>query len=99
MATDRQNRPMVDGAMARDIEPAEASTKSTQLEVINLRLEFLSMALAALAGQMPDREAGHAARVIGEKIIEYLGREPVSEDAERAVAEDLAAILSALRQR
>ena len=70
-----------------------------QLETINLRLDFVSMVLAVLARSLPPREAAHAVNVIGERVIEQLGRSPVSESADEAVAADLAPIIAALQQR
>ena len=37
--------------------------------------------------------------MIGERVVEQLGRDPVSESAEEAVAADLAPIIAALQQR
>ncbi len=73
--------------------------KSKQLEVINMRLDFMGVVLAVLARALPPREAAHAVRVIGERVVEQLGRDPASESAEEAVAADLALILAALQQR
>ena len=73
--------------------------KVNQLEVINMRLDFACMALAVLARSLPPREAAHALRVIGERVVEQLGREPASENADEAVAADLAPIIAALQQR
>ena len=73
--------------------------KSKQLEVINMRLDFMSMVLAVLARALPPREAVHAVQRIGERVVEQLGREPAAESAEEAVAADLAPILAALQQR
>ena len=70
-----------------------------QLETINLRLDFVSMVLAVLARSLPPQEAAHAVNVIGERVIEQLGRSPVSESADEAVAADLAPIIAALQQR
>lgn len=70
-----------------------------QLEVIHMRLDFMSMVLAVLAKSLSPREAAHAVQVIGERVIEQLGRDPVSESAEEAVAADLAPIIAALQQR
>jgi len=52
-----------------------------------------------LARSLPPREAAHAVQVIGERVVEQLGRDPVSESAEEAVAADLAPIIAALQQR
>lgn len=73
--------------------------KAKHLETINLRLDFLSMVAAVLARSLPPREAAHAVHAIGERLIEQLGRQRVSESAEEAVAADLAPILAALQQR
>ena len=70
-----------------------------QLEVIHMRLDFMSMALAVLARSLSPREASHAVQVIGERVIEQLGRDPVSESVEEAVAADFAPITAALQQR
>lgn len=70
-----------------------------QLETINLRLDFVSMVLAVLARSLPPQEAAHAVNVIGDRVIEQLGRSPVSESADEAVAADLAPIIAALQQR
>lgn len=70
-----------------------------QLDAINMRLDFMSMVLAVLARSLPPREAAHAVQVIGELVVEQLGRHPVSESAEEAVAADLAPIIAALQQR
>lgn len=70
-----------------------------QRETINLRLDFVSMVLAVLARSLPPQEAAHAVNVIGERVIEQLGRSPVSESADEAVAADLAPIIAALQQR
>ena len=70
-----------------------------QLDAINMRLDFMSMVLAVLARSLPPREAAHAIQVIGERVVEQLGQQPVSESAEEAVAADLAPIIAALQQR
>lgn len=70
-----------------------------QLEVINMRLDFMSMVLAVLARSLSPREAAHAVQVVGDRVIAQLGRDPVSESAEEAVAADLAPIIAALQQR
>ncbi|MDP1691746.1 MAG: hypothetical protein Q8L49_07320 [Burkholderiaceae bacterium] len=70
-----------------------------QLDVINMRLDFQSMVLAVLARSLPPREAAHAVHVIGERVVEQLGRDPVSESAEEAVAADVTPIIAALQQR
>ena len=70
-----------------------------QLEVIHMRLDFMSMVLAVLARSLSPREAAPAVKVIGERVIEQLGRDVVSESAEEAVAADLAPIIAALQQR
>lgn len=70
-----------------------------QRETINLRLDFVSMVLAVLARSLPPQEAAHAVNVIGERVIEQLGRSPVSKSADEAVAADLAPIIAALQQR
>ncbi len=84
---------------AGDVPVTEAPLKSKQMEVINMRLDFMSMVLAVLARSLPPREAAHAVQVIGERVVEQLGRDPVSESAEEAVAADLAPIIAALQQR
>ena len=86
-------------AMAGDLPVTETIMSAEQLDVINLRLDFQSMVLAALARSLPPREAAHAVQVIGERVVEQLGRDPVSESAEEAVAADLAPIIAALQQR
>jgi hypothetical protein len=73
--------------------------ESKQIEVINLRLEFMGMVIAVLAKSLPPLQAAHAVRAIGERVVEQLGRAPVSRSAEEAVAADLAPILAALRER
>lgn len=70
-----------------------------QLEAINMRLDFMSMVLAVLARSLPPREAAHAVQLIGERLVDQLGREPVSESGEEAVAADLAPIVAALQRR
>lgn len=87
----------IDRGVARDTGVAEAQLSSTRLEVINLRLEFLSMVVAVLARELPQPQATHVAQGVAEKIVGYLAREPVSEDAEEAVAKDLAPIMDSLR--
>ncbi len=77
----------------------KTATKAEALDVINLRLDFLRMVLSVLAGSLPPREAAHAVQMIGERVIERLGRGPVPEGAEEAVAADLAPVLGALRRR
>ena len=47
--------------------------KAKQVEVINMRLDFMSMVLAVLARSLPPREAAHAVQVIGERVVEQLG--------------------------
>ena len=86
-------------AHAGDGPVAEEAMEASQLEVIHMRLDFMSMVLAVLARSLPPREAAHAVQVIGERVIEQLGRDPVSESAEEAVAADLAPIIAALQQR
>ena len=73
--------------------------KSMQMEVMNTRLDFISMVLAVLARSLPPREAAHAVQVIGERVVEQLGRGPAPEGAEEAVAADLAPIIAALQRR
>jgi hypothetical protein len=70
-----------------------------QVEAINMRQDFTNMVLAVVASSLSPREAAHAVKVIGERVIEQLGRDPVSEIAEEAVAADLATIIAALQQR
>lgn len=70
-----------------------------QIEVIKTRLDFMSMVMAVLARSLPPREAAHAVQVISALVVEQLGQEPASENAEEAVAADLAPILAALQQR
>lgn len=70
-----------------------------QLDAINMRLDFMSMVLAVLTRSLLPREAAHAVQVIGERVVEQLGRQPVSESAEEAVVADLAPIIAALQQR
>lgn len=86
-------------AVAGGVPDPENLLKAKHLEAINLRLDFLSMVLAVLARSLPPREAAHAVHAIGERLIEQLGRQRVSESAEEAVAADLAPILAALQQR
>lgn len=57
-----------------------------QTEAMNMRLDFQGMVLAMVAGSMSPQEAAHAVQVIGEQVVEQLGRDPVSESAEEAVA-------------
>jgi hypothetical protein len=85
--------------IAGEVPATEAPMKSKELEVINLRLDFMGMVLGVLAGALPPREAAHVVQLIGERIGQQLGREPASKDAEAAVAADLALILAALQQR
>ena len=85
-------------AHAGGLPVPEATMKAKQLEVINLRLDFMSMVLAVLARSLPPLEAARAVQVIGERVVEQLGRNP-AEAAEAAVAADLAPILAALQQR
>lgn len=85
--------------IAGDVPVTEAHMNSKQLEVINMRLDFMSMVLAILARTLPPREAAHAVQLIGERAVEQLGREPACESAEEAVAADLAPIIAALQQR
>lgn len=73
--------------------------KTEQLEVINMRLDFISMVLAVLARSLPPLEAAHALQLIRERVVEQLGRAPAPESAEEAVAADLAPIIAALQQR
>lgn len=86
-------------AVAGRVPVPESLMKAKQVEVINMRLDFISMVLAVLAGSLPPREAARAAHVIGERVIEQLERLPVSRSAEEAVAADLAPIIAALQQR
>ena len=69
-----------------------------QIDVINMRLDFMSMVLSVLARSMSPLEAARAVRVIGERVIEQLGQVPEAA-AEEAVVADLAPILAALQQR
>jgi hypothetical protein len=85
--------------MVGDVPAAEAVMTEEQLEVIHMRLDFMSMVLAVLARSLSPREAAHAVKVIGERVIEQLGRDVASESAEEAVAADLAPIIAALQQR
>ena len=87
------------GVMVGDVPAAEAVMTEEQLEVIHMRLDFMSMVLAVLARSLSPREAAHAVKVIGERVIEQLGRDVASESAEEAVAADLAPIIAALQQR
>jgi hypothetical protein len=73
--------------------------KSKQLEVIHMRLDFMSMVLAVLAQVAATAGSRPCGQVIGERVIEQLGRDPASESAEEAVAADLAPIIAALQQR
>lgn len=77
----------------------ETPMSAERLDAINMRLDFMSMVLAVLARSLPPREAAHAVQVIGERVVEQLSRDPVSESAEEAVAADLAPIIAALQQR
>lgn len=87
------------GAIAGEVPVSEIPMSAEQLDAINMRLDFMSMVLAVLARSLPPREAAHAVQVIGERVVEQLGRQPVSESAEEAVAADLAPIIAALQQR
>jgi hypothetical protein len=73
--------------------------RAKQLEVLKLRLDFMSMVLAVLSRSLPPREAAHALQVISGRVVEQLGRERASACAEAAVAADLAPVLAALQQR
>lgn len=73
--------------------------KSNQVEVINMRLDFMRTVLAVLARSLPPREAAHAVQVIGARVVEQLQRDSASKSAEEAVAGDLAPIMAALQQR
>ena len=53
--------------------------KSKQMEVINMRLDFMAMVLTVLARSLPPREAAHALQVIGERVLEQLGHDPAPE--------------------
>ena len=99
MVGDRSCRTGNHAAHAGDVPVTEATMKAQQVEVINMRLDFMSMVLAVLARSLPPREAAHAVHVIGERVVEQLGCDPVSESAEEAVAADLAPIIAALQQR
>jgi hypothetical protein len=85
--------------MAGDVPAPEVPMKLKPLEVINLRLDFMRMVLAVLARALPPLEAARAVQLIGERVVEQLGREPASETVEEAIADDLAPILAALQQR
>jgi hypothetical protein len=50
--------------------------KAKQVEVINMRLDFMSMVLAVLARSLPPREAAHAVQVIGERVRRTVGPRP-----------------------
>lgn len=63
------------------------------IEVIRMRLDFLSMVLSVMARSLPPLEAARAVQVIGERVIAQLGRDP-AELAEEAVVADLAPILA-----
>lgn len=69
------------------------------MDVVNMRLDFVTMVLATLARALPPREAAHALQVIGERVVQQLAQGPVIESAEEAVAADLAPIIAALRHR
>ena len=84
---------------AGDVPVTEAPLKAKQLEVVNMRLDFMAMVLTVLARSLPPREAAHALQVIGERVLEQLGHDPAPESAEEAVATDLAPIIAALQQR
>ena len=99
MVGDNRCRTGNHAAHAGDAPVTEATMKAKQVEVINMRLDFMSMVLAVLARSLPPREAAYAVQVIGERVVEQLGRDPVSESAEEAVAADLAPIIAALQQR
>lgn len=59
-------------AHAGDAPATEATMKAKQVEVISMRLDFMSMVLAVLARSLPPREAAHAVQVIGERVVEQL---------------------------
>ena len=84
---------------AGNVPVTEAHLKAKQLEVINMRLDFMAMVLTVLARSLPPREAAHALQMIGERVLEQLGHDPAPESAEEAVAADLAPIIAALQQR
>ena len=84
---------------AGDVPVTEALLKAKQLEVINMRLDFMAIVLTVLARSLPPREAAHALQVTGERVLEQLGHAPAPESAEQAVAADLAPIIAALQQR
>ena len=86
------------GASAGDVPVRKEPAMAEQIDVINMRLDFMSMVLSVLARSMSPLEAARAVRVIGERVIEQLGQVPEAA-AEEAVVADLAPILAALQQR
>ena len=57
MVGDSRSRSGKHGDLAGDVPVTETLMKSKQLEVINMRLDFMSMVLAVLARALPPREA------------------------------------------
>ena len=86
------------GVSAGDVPVRKELAMTEQIDVINMRLDFMSMVLSVLARSMSPLEAARAVRVIGERVIEQLGQVPEAA-AEEAVVADLAPILAALQQR
>lgn len=87
------------GVIAGEVPVKEKIMSAEQIEAMNMRLDFQGMVLAVVAGSMSPQEAAHAVQVIGKQVVEQLGRDPVSESAEEAVAADLARIIAALQRR
>ena len=58
-------------SLAGDVPVTDAPLKSKQMEVINMRLDFMAMVLTVLARSLPPREAAHALQVIGERAVSY----------------------------
>jgi len=99
MVGDSRCGPGNHGVLAGNLPVTEESMKAKQVEVINMRLDFINMVLTVLARSLPPREAAHALQLIGERVVEQLGHDPAPESAEEAVAADLAPIIAALQQR